>query len=281
MATAQQVIDYAQTVWKGYRDNGGAKVWGLYAPGNYAPSSYCGAGQGMLCKHFGLDLAPTTHQRIIYVPYVVQDARAAGKWKPSRRGIPGDWVILAWDNGYNDAPASAADHIEMLVHQDPSMPTVTTFGFNTSSPEGTLPRGAFLRVRSRDDIMGCVDRSHAYSRGGTSSVKVPTKGKLAVDGWVGPKTARALGASDGVLSGQPTGVKDTLWAWPCVIYQRRGPEGSLAVARLQRTLGIAADGWMGPSSMKALQRFLGVTADGFGGPVTNKALQRALNAGRL
>ena len=279
-ATAQQVIDYARTTWGNYRDNAGRKVWGLYAPMDYTPASYCGAGQGLLIKHFELDYAPTTHERIIYVPYVVEDARKANLWIPSKQAKPGDWVICAWGNGYNTAPAYKADHIEVLVHQNPAQATVTTFGFNTSAPDGSLPRGAFLRVRDRDDIMGCVDRQHAYTAAGRPPPP-PKPGLLAVDGWAGPATAKALGASDGVISGQPLTVKPYLWAWPSVEYQRSNPSGSLAIAKLQRKLGVKDDGWMGPGSMKALQRKLGVTADGYGGNTTNRALQTALNEGKL
>lgn len=191
MVTVNEAIDWARA-WEGYRDNAGAKVWKQYAPVDYTGSSFCGAGQGMICKALGLDLAPTTHQRIIYVPYVVQDARAAGKWILSKDSKPGDWVIFAWGNGYHDIAASNADHIGMIVHNDPSRSTVTTFEFNTTDGNGNGPRGAFLRTRSRSDIMGCVDRQHAYTKAPTVPIKpapMPNAhAPLKVDGYLGKAT---------------------------------------------------------------------------------------------
>ncbi len=291
MTARSEVTDWIKDEWVGYRDNSGAKVWDLYAPNDYTPASYCGAGQGMVAKHFGLDCSPTTHQRIIYVPYVVLDAREAGKWIYSKDSKPGDWVCFCWSGGYHNQGASHADHIGMILSNNPALSYVYTLEFNTTSGLGSGARGCFIRRRDRSFIMGCVDRSHAYSGGVTVPTPPkkhhpkPKKGKLAVDGVVGTQTTIALGAKDGVLSGQPPTIRtshnvaETLAAcWPTMQY---GWGGSRAIARLQRKCGVHADGYFGPRSIVALQRHLGVKADGLPGYGTVKALQRALNEGEL
>lgn len=80
-----------------------------------------------------------------------------------------------------------------------------------------------------------------------------------------------------------------------------GDFGSLTKAALQRALGVLADGWIGPVTVRALQSHLGglrvdgdwgpwttrrlqrylggLTPDGVFGPVTTRALQRRLNKG--
>ncbi len=52
-------------------------------------------------------------------------------------------------------------------------------------------------------------------------------------------------------------------------------------AALQLRLGVAADGVVGPVTIRALQRTVGATVDGVWGPNTTRRLQIALNAGRF
>jgi murein L,D-transpeptidase YcbB/YkuD len=51
----------------------------------------------------------------------------------------------------------------------------------------------------------------------------------------------------------------------------------MMVRALQKWLGVSADGYIGPGTIKALQRRFGVTADGYLGKGTAKALQTYLN----
>lgn len=295
MTARADVTDWIKSEWVGYRANDGAKVWAKYAPNNYTPSSYCGAGQGMVAKHFGLDCAPTTHQRIIYVPYVVEDARKAGKWIYSKDSKPGDWVCFCWNGGYHDQGASHADHIGMILSNNPSLSYVYTLEFNTSSGVDSGPRGCFIRRRARSYIMGCVDRSHAYSGGVTVPTppkppKKPTKpskpAKLKIDGEFGNASTAALfylaGVSGSlVITGQPHTIRtshqvaDALdECWPTFSY---GWGGSLSIAYLQRQCGAKADGYAGPGFWAHWQRHVGVTADRVPGYGTTRATQRWIN----
>jgi peptidoglycan hydrolase-like protein with peptidoglycan-binding domain len=94
-------------------------------------------------------------------------------------------------------------------------------------------------------------------------VRVVTKAPLIVDGSFGPATIRqwqkVMGTTqDGVIS-----------------------KPSELVRAVQRRLGVAADGLLGPNTWRAIQRRIGVAADGIPGPITIKALQRRLNTGKF
>ncbi|HUZ85268.1 MAG TPA: peptidoglycan-binding protein, partial [Gaiellales bacterium] len=86
---------------------------------------------------------------------------------------------------------------------------------------------------------------------------------LAVDGVVGPRTWSALVAQDSGRPGQAS-----------VVVGDRGP----AVVRIQRMLGVAADGDFGPVTLAAVLRFQrshGLVVDGQVGPFTIAALAHA------
>lgn len=293
MTTVQQALDFLEA-WAGYRDNRGAKVWAKYAPVNYEPASYCGAGQGMVCKELSLELDPTTHPRIIYVPYVVLDAREQGTWIYSKDSKPGDWVCFCWDGGYHGQDAYQADHIGMIVSNNPSLSYVYTAEFNTTA-NGSGQRGFFYRRRSRSFIMGCVNRSDAYTGKGATPLppkkpkqNKPTKpAKLKVDGIFGNKSTAAVFYLAGVhstrlvISGQPHTIRtshqvaDALdECWPTFTY---GWGGSQSIAWLQRQCGAKADGYAGPGFWAKWQHHVGVTADRVPGYGTTKATQRWIN----
>lgn len=272
--TREQAIGAAQK-WQGYRDDAGAKVWAAYAPVDYTGSSYCGAGQGMLCKQLGLDTAPTTHERIIFVPWVVDDARKAGKWILSKDSHPGDWVIFSWGNGYHDIPSSNADHIGMIVANDPTKPTVTTFEFNTTDGTGTGVRGAFLRTRSRDDIMGCVDRQGIYAPD-----PPPKPAQLDVDGFMGQKTVNRWAA----VMGTHTGRHDLIVAVQTYLNRIgcRDENGNKLAVDGVCDLDNTAHATTKQHTTAAVQRHLGTTIDGVWSHPSSgvQALQRALNAAK-
>ena len=115
---------------------------------------------------------------------------------------------------------------------------------------------------------------------------------LAVDGYWGPGTTRALQAhfgtpADGVVSSQSAhwrarnGALTGGWEWVA------SPHGSQLIAKMQAALGVSADGLFGPSTANALiRRYKGETGaveDGKldAGSLTVKAMQRALNEGRF
>lgn len=116
----------------------------------------------------------------------------------------------------------------------------------------------------------------------------PSTGKLAVDGKFGPATVKALqrelGMStvDGILSSQPSAYKDRFpAAYGGAIQWWPRPKGSLTVVALQRKIGRAPDGLLGPNTITSWQGKLGVKKDGYFGAESTKALQKALNAGKL
>lgn len=143
-----------------------------------------------------------------------------------------------------------------------------------------------------DGILG--EAKGATSSGSASpapapSAPSPSKAGLSVDGLWGKETTRALQralgtGADGIVSEQYAvyrsanpGLLASSWSW------RTAPEagGSPMVKALQRKLGVAVDGYVGPSTIAALQRRLGTGADGRvskPSPMV-KELQRRLNAG--
>lgn len=107
--------------------------------------------------------------------------------------------------------------------------------------------------------------------------------KLAVDGYWGPATTRALqrhyGTTvDGIISGQPRNPSTVN-----IPSARFGSGGSQLIRAMQKDLGTTVDGFISyPSLMiRALQRRFGTTQDGFISKPSQlvKAMQRALNNG--
>ena len=117
----------------------------------------------------------------------------------------------------------------------------------------------------------------------TATVAAPSVPQIAVDGVIGPATVRkwqqVMGTTvDGVVSNQV----DVSYRPALRAVNHNKPYGaSLLVKAVQRTLGVTADGLLGPQTIKAMQRHLGVTADGILGPATAGALQTRLNGNRF
>lgn len=113
-----------------------------------------------------------------------------------------------------------------------------------------------------------------------------SSGGIVVDGYWGAATTLALQKhfgtpADGIVSSQYSGNRGILkactggWQWVSK------PQGSQLIAKIQKTLGVSADGIMGKQTVNALERRYGFTPDGYLGYPSNtvKALQRKLNAG--
>lgn len=113
--------------------------------------------------------------------------------------------------------------------------------------------------------------------------KPTAKASLAVDGKWGKSTTKALQKAlgtpvDGIISKQPrNSVSQSLYGNTVQF----GSGGSNVIVALQRKIKVAADGKLGPATVKALQRSLGTPVDGvLSRPsVVVKELQRRLNAG--
>lgn len=123
-------------------------------------------------------------------------------------------------------------------------------------------------------------------QGGAAAPTPPPPGVLAVDGWWGRETTRALQARlgtlvDGIISSQEQANRDyvpaagTGWDW------EDDPEGSQAIAVLQARLAVPADGIIGPKTITALQARLAVPMDGYAGMATVAALQNHLIEGEI
>lgn len=118
---------------------------------------------------------------------------------------------------------------------------------------------------------------------GAQTAPKPASDVLAVDGYIGEASTRkwqkVMGTpQDGVISGQWRGNQRYLYRLTSIQW---GKGGSQLVTRVQRVCGVAADGVLGPDTVKAIQRRLGVSADGYFGPATAIALQKRLNTGKF
>lgn len=137
-------------------------------------------------------------------------------------------------------------------------------------------------------------QAYVYRRGwdcilrytGAQTAPSASAGKIAVDGYWGPDTTRALQRHfgtpvDGVVSSQYAGNRKILKACAGCFEWVSNPQGSQLVTAMQRALGVNADGYLGPQTVNALERHYGVKPDGhLSAPSdTVKRMQEALNAG--
>jgi peptidoglycan hydrolase-like protein with peptidoglycan-binding domain len=123
---------------------------------------------------------------------------------------------------------------------------------------------------------------NCYLRYGAAQSSVSNQ--LAIDGDCGPTTVgkwqSVLGTPiDNIISGQL--LPDNTYARPNLYAVSYGGYGSMLIRAVQRRLGIAVDGLLGPATIRALQAYLGVTVDGSFGPTTVRALQTRLNTGKF
>lgn len=110
---------------------------------------------------------------------------------------------------------------------------------------------------------------------------VPSIPQLKVDGHIGKGTIIRMQSffgtkQDGIISGQ----KKTLAKYYSSINREQvtfGDGGSAVIEKLQKWLGVKADGVLGRDTVKAWQRKIGVKADGYFGENSAKAWQRYLN----
>ena len=124
--------------------------------------------------------------------------------------------------------------------------------------------------------------------GSSSSASKPSSGntgktKLTVDGKWGSGTTKRLQqifgtTQDGKVSNQRAQYKQPGcydgWEW------KSNPSGSSALIKaIQRKVGVTADGWIGPNTIKAMQRYWGTVQDGKISAVSSlvKAMQRWAN----
>lgn len=208
-----------------------------------------------------------------YVPGRIATARARGWLVLREKAQPGDLVCFDWDGD------GVADHIG-IVEIKYSWSFQTIEGNTSGSWRGSQSNGGgvYRRVRSFDTVIAVI--RPPYTR--AAHPVVPT-GTLAVDGWWGESTTRALQRingtpQDGQISSQYRPNKQYFpaagsgWEWT-----GENAAGSQLIVKLQRAFGVTQDGIAGPAFARAMQRYYRVTQDGYVGAQTVRAMQRAIN----
>lgn len=248
--------------WNGYRDNRGVKVWAASPPPDWPGASYCGKGQAVITKAAGMGPAPLDSWAMFpYVPNIVANAMRAGRRITSYQSHFGDLVTYDWVlSGHRDG---VADHVEIIISNDPSLPYVHTFGFNTTDGSGGGTRGAFFRIRYRADILCCVNRQPELGKKVSPPPHiVPKRQDQEINGILDTKHIKELQKVLGV--------------------DQDGSAGPKTIKALQKALGTPADGVLSAgfsTVVKTLQGIIGVKGDGLFGPKTAKALAHYLDDG--
>ena len=122
-----------------------------------------------------------------------------------------------------------------------------------------------------------------YTGGTTEETpKVTGTGSLAIDGFIGPQTIakwqKQLGTIvDGFISGQSAFNKKFYKNICSIGYDNSG--ASRLIKAIQKKLGIAVDGFLGPDTIKAIQRFVGANPDGYLGHETATKIQQSIEKG--
>lgn len=208
-----------------------------------------------------------------YVPGRIATARARG-WLVRREDArEGDLVCFDWDDD------GVADHIG-IVEIKYAWSFQTIEGNTSGSWRGSQSNGGgvYRRVRSFDTVIAVIRPPYT----GAARPVVPA-GTLAVDGWWGESTTRALQRingtpQDGQVSSQYRPNQQYFpaagsgWEWT-----GENAEGSQLIIKLQRAFHVDADGIAGPAFAQAMQRYYKVPVDGYVGTQTVRAMQRAIN----
>ena len=163
------------------------------------------------------------------------------------------------------------------------------YSVGSSGADGILGPDTFNAVKAYQSAVGLA--TDGIPGPDTLGALKAGKGREAVanalsDGVWGPVTTRTLQRllgtpQDGVISSQDQGRRVNVpaagdgWEWVS------NPQGSQAIKAYQSRLGVAADGIIGPGTIRRLQDHLGVTVDGYAGMETVKALQAQLGQGRI
>lgn len=208
-----------------------------------------------------------------YVPYIEDDADAAGAILPDKTAAqPGDVILFDWNKD------GSPDHVGIVVSNE---------GSYVHTVEGNVSRKVDYRDRSWDYVL-CVIRPTWDSTAPSQSDKIPSD-SLIIDGDCGSKTCTEwqsqLGCQvDGEITGQWNGNRQYTHAASCITNWSNVGESDCVMA-IQNKLGIDADGYWGHDTSAAIQNFLNnlgydLIVDSDFGPKTASALQQSLNAGQ-
>jgi len=274
MTTAAQAIAWEAQYRSKPGDNGGAFAWALAGAPQYTGSAWCGAFQYACAKNLGLDLGPFTLASVMYVPSALAIGRAKGLYRISKQSQPGDWVIFDWSGR-----ETGADHIGMIVKNDPSKSTVTTIEGNAGAAANGQ-RCVAYHERSRSLITGTINRQAAYSKAPAPKPVTPTV--AASDWYAGTKVGKALqdhfkstGVHDGTFDGQDAKNKAYFPNFTCIKWEtvKSAIEPSPGVKAIQKGVGVTADGYLGKQTAAAIQKWAGMTGADVDGYLGTKSVQ--------
>lgn len=218
---------------------------------------------------------------------MIEGANKMGIWKESDSYTPsiGDFCLYDWDDSGSGDCTGWPEHIGMVTEVSGS--TFKVVEGNKSNAVGTRTmsvNGKYIR----GFILPKYDDSSSLSSSSSSAT-------LAVDGSVGPYTVvkwqKVMGTTqDGIVSNQPTSVKEYHYACSYAAWEYDNDDAGSAVIKAwqtylnaQNSAGLKVDGWFGKLSIEATQTYLnkvnsaGLTVDGKCGELTAKALQTWLN----
>lgn len=257
-----------------------AQTHGAYYGTSGVP--YCAMFVSWVFSHAGATCAGLPEA---YCPYILNQAKSAGKIINSKDAQPGDVVLFQWDSG-------AVDHVGIVEANKGSY--IQTIEGNTTINGRSGSVGRRTRAWS---VVAAVIRPNWGATGSQNGNSGSTSGNtsnLGDTSWWGPlytkEMQRQLGTVvDGVVSRQPTSNRKYLSRADTASWQFTGSYGggSPMVKALQRKVGAGVDGWCGKKTVTALQKWLqgkgysvGASGcDGSMGPDTCRAVGKALQAG--
>ena len=202
-----------------------------------------------------------------YCPTGIKAMKKLGLEVNKHHAQPGDIVFFDWDGG-------VSDHVG-IVERNLGNALQTIEGNTTVAWK---PGGVGRRTRS----FGVV--CNVFRPRYDSTTPAPQARKtIAIDGYFGPESIRALQTrlgtlADGVISSQPATNKTHVpnagngWEWVA-----HGAKGSTCIKAWQKHVDAVPDGYFGRETVTKTQRFLGVPADGYAGNQTMTAWQTWLN----
>lgn len=252
--------------------------WGSYYGENGVP--YCG-----MFVSWVFDKAGVTAPGLpgAYTPSMLSAGRTAGKTVPVKSAQPGDLVYFDWGGD------GITDHVGIVESNNGSY--LTTIEGNTSDSNYSNGGAVLRRTRSYSTVSGVVRPNYSSSSTTTTPTTKPSSSNsdISVDGQWGNLTTKklqqVLGTPvDGYIDNQSLSDFSKCNKGGLLTSTFRfGKGGSPCIKALQKKIGSAADGYIGPNTIKALQRYLGTGVDGIVDPISPmvKALQRKLNSGRL
>lgn len=203
-----------------------------------------------------------------YCPDGIRAMKRLGLEVQKTQAQPGDLVFFDWGKD------GESDHVGIVEANNGNY--LLTIEGNTTT------RGVSGTVARRQRPLSCV--CNVFRPRYDSAPPAPQARKtIAIDGYFGPESIRALQTrlgtlADGVISSQPAANKTHVpnagsgWEWV-----GRGAKGSTCIKAWQQRIGAAPDGYFGRETVMKTQQFLDVPADGYAGKQTMTAWQTWIN----